>query len=215
MKNLICAISLFLTIFFCPSLFATQSITVSLDKDKQEALKEIQKYLFSIKSAQGKFLQITPRSSIISYGELYLQKPGKLKLQYDEPFRIDYYINDDALTQYDYELEQASYGSVPNSPIRVLLYDGINLLDNELLKIISVELTAQSATVSMVAKSEELSFMTGLVLVFERNPMKLTQITRIDEQGNITKMRLNEFQENIKIDEEIFNFSRPKPKYPM
>lgn len=191
------------------------SAEVYLNERASKMVYNAQQYLSEIKTAKTKFVQLNPENLPISEGELYISKPGRLMIKYTDPFNIFYYIVDDSFIQYDLDLDQVTRASAPENPLRVLLYNNIKFYDNEIMDIGGVKDNENNSfSVYLASKEEDYTQITGLILEFSKDPIKLISIKRVDEEGKLITMRLTNLKTNIELEEEVFQFVRPKPKYP-
>ena len=186
---------------------------IRLNPEQIEIIKAVNDYLFSIKTAKGSFIQVVPQSSVISNGKIFLSKPGKMALKYSDPFKLDYYVDGADLVQYDHDLDQVGRAKMKNSPIRILLYDGVNLLDNPILQVFNAEEVNGKYKLYMATRDELAEDISGLFLEVNKYPLKLESINRVDNEGNFIKMNFSSFNTNIEINDEVFKFTRPKSKY--
>lgn len=187
---------------------------IYLTKENSQLLYAAQEYLSNIKTAKSRFVQINPDNLPISEGQLYISKPGKLMIKYTDPFNLFYYIVDENFTQYDLDLDQVTRASAPDNPLRVLLYSDIKFYDNKIMDVGGVQNHGDSFSVILASKVEDYTAISGLILKFSKNPIKLVGIKRVDEQGNYTSMNLTNFKTNIELDDKVFTFVRPREKYP-
>lgn len=212
--------SLFKIIFILSLMFSFTGVSLARELQKMTAndiklLNLAQDYLDKIKTIEASFIQFNPGSEgEIANGQFYLSKPGHLKMSYSTPYRIDYYINDSDLIQYDWDLDEVSRGSAPENPLKVLLYQGLRLADNNLLQIADIVDSGNSFDLYMVTKSEEVTDITGMILKFNKLPLELTGIQRVNNDGKKTDINFSSLKINELIDESVFAFKRPKAKYP-
>jgi outer membrane lipoprotein-sorting protein len=179
-----------------------------------EVINIVQDYLSKVRSFRANFIQVNPESSLISSGEIIFSKPGKLKMSYSEPFKIDYYINDNNVLQYDHDLDEVTRGEAPENPLKILLYDGVTLVKNDFLSLANVTEDANTINIFMVNKTSDLKEISGLILKFNKLPFQLSGIERVDNEGQRTETNFTAVQINTEIEDSEFVFRRPRQEFP-
>ncbi|HCR85099.1 MAG TPA: hypothetical protein DIV86_00315 [Alphaproteobacteria bacterium] len=187
-----------------------------LEKMSSEEIKLLnlaQDYLDKIKTIEASFIQFNPGSDIAN-GVFLLSKPGKLKMSYSTPFRIDYYINDNNLIQYDWDLDEVSRGSAPENPLKILLYQGLRLANNDLLEVADIIDESSNFNIYLVTRSEEITEISGMILKFNKMPLELSGVQRVSNDGKKTDITFSSVKINQPVDNSLLIFNRPKAKYP-
>ena len=188
--------------------------TIKLNKQQLDLLNTAQDYLAKVQTIKANFVQINPSSSVVSSGNIMISKPGKLKMSYSEPYRIDYYINNDSLVQYDHDLDEVTRADAPENPLKVLLYDGITLANNELMNVTNVTDEGKSFTVYLLNKAETVREISGLILKFKKMPVELFSIGRVDYEGNNTQTNFSAIETNKEISDSEFSFKKQRKAFP-
>jgi len=183
-------------------------------REQISLLNGAQDYLARIKTIRANFIQINPESTIVSSGELLIAKPGRLKMAYATPFKIDYYIINDDLLQYDHDLDEITRGAAPENPMKILLYNDVTLSQNPLMDITNITDDGKTFSIFMLNRTTELREVTGLILKFYKNPIEILAIERIDNEGNKTSTNLTSVKINQEISPEDIAFRKPKAAYP-
>ena len=83
----------------------------SICKEKNEDLFEImriEQYLNEITTLKSSFIQISNNGERLD-GELFISRPGRMRVQYEAPSPILLVANDSYLAYVDSELEEVSY----------------------------------------------------------------------------------------------------------
>ncbi len=177
------------------------------DRAEQAALtRQAEIYLNSITTMRARFEQANQDGSVDT-GVFYLNRPGRLRFQYDAP-KKDYIVADGLFVHFwDDSMKDHS-----NAPI------GATLADFLLKKNISLkgdlEVTGirrpqpETLVITLVqTKNREAG---DLRLMFNEAPMELQKWRVTDGSGNITEVTLKDAQTGIKLDARQFIFKAPK-----
>jgi len=156
------------------------------------SLSDIEKYLNSFRSFEGRFEQLTSGGELLK-GSLKLLKPGKLRLDYQHPSTQLIFSNDSILYVFDYATQDLTQIPLDQSLADVLLAEFI-MINDETFTINNFE---ENPTTLRLSLSKKDNPDTGqLTLVFQKNPLKLVQWIIVDFQNQKTVVNLYD----IKID---------------
>src|SRR5260370_42690475 len=75
----------------------------------------------------GNFVQVGPDGSRVR-GEVYMQKPGKIRFEYEPPSRIEIIADGQSVVVRDRKLATQDLYPLSQTPLRFLLSDRIDLL---------------------------------------------------------------------------------------
>ena len=175
--------------------------------DKADVAR-VEAYLNSIHTMKSHFAQVAQNGGVAE-GTIYLQRPGKMRVEYDPPVPDILVATGKVLIHYDGELNQPSYLPQTSSPAAFLLRDQIKLAGD-----VSVTKVAHNGNQLLVDVIQTGDAEKGaLHLVFTDNPLQLRQWTVIDAAGKATQVTLVDPQFNIAIDPVKFLFETPsKPR---
>lgn len=87
-------------IILCAICFCQCAFTLS----HKNLESEVENYINSINTLEANFVQIA--TSETSYGKLYIQKPGKIRIEYREPQNYVIVVQKNRTTYYNYDLEE-------------------------------------------------------------------------------------------------------------
>jgi outer membrane lipoprotein-sorting protein len=164
----------------------------------------VEAYLNSIHTMKSHFAQVAQDGGVAE-GTIYLQRPGKMRVEYDPPVQDIIVATGKMLIHYDGELDQPSYLPQTSSPAAFLLRDQIKLAGD-----VSVTKVAHNGNQLLVDVIETGSAEKGgLHLVFTDNPLQLRQWTVLDAAGKRTEVTLIDPKFNIPIDPVKFLFETP------
>ncbi|MEM7169149.1 MAG: outer membrane lipoprotein carrier protein LolA [Pseudomonadota bacterium] len=174
--------------------------SVALTQEDQAHLDRVEAYLNQLGSLQARFVQISSNGAYAE-GEVLVDRPGKMRFEYDPPQTILLIANGLSLLYYDRELKQSSYLPLWETPLWFLVREEVKLGGE--LEVVSIEQALGTLTLSMRdADSPELGQVT---LIFSDNPLSLRKWEITDAQGVLTQVSLINPQYGVEIDEEKFN----------
>jgi outer membrane lipoprotein-sorting protein len=168
---------------------------------KQRALADkISVYLSSVQQLVGNFVQIGPDGSRLT-GDFYIQKPGKVRFEYDAPSPIDIIADGTSVAVRDRKLATQDLYQLSQTPLRFLLSNNIDLLRDT--NLIAVYADDVFATIVI----EEMHVLVGthrLMLMFGAKDLQLKQWTVTDPQGYDTTVAVYNLDTTKKPDPSMF-----------
>jgi len=175
--------------------------------DKQRALLDrISMYLSSIQTMVGNFVQIGPDGGRTE-GTFYLQKPGKVRFEYNPPSPIDIIADGSSVVVRDRKLATQDLYPLSETPLRYLLADRIDLLrDTDV-----VSVTSDDTFASVTIEQKQLMIGTDkLLIMFDAKDLTLKQWTVTDPQGFDTTVAVSNLDTTTKPDPNLFviNYQR-------
>ena len=176
------------------SIFATFD-----DKQKAQAAK-ISNYLSSLQTLVGNFVQVGPDGTKTK-GEFYIQKPGKVRFEYEAPNPTAIIADGSMVAVRDRRLSTQDLYPLSQTPLRYLLSDRIDLMKDT--NVVSV--TADDLFISITI--EERQLLTGtsrLMLMVGAKDGQLKQWTVTDPQGYDTTVAVYNLDASKKVDPSMF-----------
>ncbi|MGE0845632.1 MAG: outer membrane lipoprotein carrier protein LolA [Flavobacteriaceae bacterium] len=170
-----------------------------LDADQQEIVKSINKRLNAIGSIQGDFVQIGPNGER-SEGRVYIQRPGKMRFEYDKPHPILIVSDGDRVAVEDRKAQTTDQYPLDLTPLRLILGENINLGQDA--EIVAVERNDNSLSVTLAEKSGRVPGQLNLLV--DAETMDLVQWTVTDAQGLQTSVALYNMVEGKKAKPSLF-----------
>lgn len=199
----------FLSFLFC-AFFALPAYAALSDKDKAD-VKKAEAYLQGLGSGRARFVQTTHDGTQL-VGTFYLQRPGKLRFEYDPP--IEDFVVADGTFIYFYDAE---LGEQTNAPIGQTLADFFlrkNLTLGDDVKVEEVRRSGGFLQIKMTQTDDPAAG--SLTLGFKEDPFTLAKWRVVDGQGLITEVELFYLKTDIKHPGNLFVYAAPdsgKPKY--
>ena len=176
------------------SLFAT------FDANQKAQAAKVSNYLSSLNTLAGNFVQVGPDGSR-SKGDFYIQKPGKLRFEYDAPSTIAMIADGSSVAVRDRKLATQDIYPLSQTPLRYLLSDRIDLMRDTNV----VTVTADDVFISVTV--EEKSAMIGtsrMMLMIGAKDNQLKQWTVTDPQGYDTTVAIYNLDSTKKPDPNLF-----------
>jgi outer membrane lipoprotein-sorting protein len=168
-------------------------------------IARIERYLNGLITLKADFVQINPDGATVT-GELYYQRPDKMRLDYDPPSNILIISDGWWVIYYDRQLEQVSHLSIDSTPLGFLLSDEIRLSGD--VTVTAVERSAGELNVTLVQTDEP--NQGSIQLAFAEDPLELRRWTLVDAQGQATRVVLEQPEAGVPLARELFRFRDPK-----
>jgi outer membrane lipoprotein-sorting protein len=184
---------------------AQQPRPAQLSAEDKAEIGRIENYLNGLKTLEARFLQVTSTGEY-SEGRLHLDRPGRLRIEYDPPVPVLIVANRGLLTYYDKELEQVSHVPLGSTPAGILVREKISLLSDEFM-ITGFERESQALRISLTRASDPQEG--SLALVLADRPLELKKWMVTDAQGVVTTVSLLDARTGIEFDPKLFEFVDP------
>ncbi len=184
---------------------AQQPRAARLTAEDKAEIGRIEDYLNGLKTLEARFLQVTSTGEY-SEGKLHLDRPGRLRIEYDPPVPVLIVANRGLLTYFDKELQQVSHVPLSSTPAGILVREKISLMSDEFI-IIGFERESQAVRLSLVRASDPQEG--SLALVLADRPLELKKWMVTDAQGVTTTVSLLDARTGIAIDPKLFEFVDP------
>jgi outer membrane lipoprotein-sorting protein len=165
----------------------------------------VEGYLNGITTLEARFQQIAPNGGLAT-GKLYLQRPGRLRFDYDPPSRIRLVAPGDwRLIFYDASIKQVNVIPIRQTPLGILLDRQISLDDD--VEVVDVQRAGEEVALTLVREGQ--ADQGTVTLVFGEQPLALRRWSVVDAQGLETHILLEEVQTGGRIDPELFRWRDP------
>ena len=103
------------------------SLFTTFDANQKAQAARVSSYLSSLQTLVGNFVQVGPDGSRTK-GDFYVQKPGKMRFEYDDPSPIAIIADGSSVAVRDRKLATQDIYPLSQTPLRYLLSDRIDLL---------------------------------------------------------------------------------------
>ena len=170
--------------------FLILTLIVSYEVKAAADLSKYNRHLNGIKSLKASLEQICPNGKKM-HGKLYIQKPGKLRLNYEPANTLQLFSDGKRLIQYDGVHKESNSMQLQNSPLYFLLTSG--QLEN--LALVQQVIPGPKWT-QVIVKSRQDPDAGVIKLVFQESPLHLIRWVLTDAQGNKTVVTLSNIELN-------------------
>ena len=176
------------------------NIFSSFDANQKAQAAKVSSYLSSLQTLVGNFVQVGPDGSKTK-GDFYIQKPGKVRFEYDAPSPIDIVADGSSVAVRDRKLATQDIYPLSQTPLRYLLSDRIDLLKDTNV----VNVTADDVFVSVTIEEKQALIGTSrLMLMIGAKDGQLKQWTVTDPQGYDTTVAVYNLDSSKKVDPSLF-----------
>lgn len=172
----------------------------AFDANQRALADKVSAYLSSLQNLSGNFVQVGPDGSRTT-GNFYLQKPGKIRFEYDDPSPIALVADGTSVIVRDRRLATQDVYPLSQTPLRYLLASKLDLLRDTNVTSISADDLYVSITIEekqAVTGTSRLTLMTGV------KDGKLKQWTVTDPQGYDTTVAVYNLDTGRKLDPGLF-----------
>lgn len=164
----------------------------------------VESYLQNLESARARFVQTTHDGTQL-VGTFYLQRPGKLRFEYDDPIK-DFVVADGFFIYfYDAELGEQTNAPIGQTLADFFLRKDLSLSDD--VRVESVRRKGGFLQVELIQKSDPEAG--SLILALKEDPMTLAKWRVVDAQGLITEVELFYLKDDITHPSDLFVYADP------
>ncbi|MEA2930162.1 MAG: hypothetical protein QOG38_2590 [Hyphomicrobiales bacterium] len=186
--------------------FGKPNETTAFDARQRALVERVNMYLMSLQTLIGDFVQVGPDGRKVE-GKFYLQKPGRVRFEYNPPSPIELVADGSSVVVRDRKLGTQDLYPLSQTPLRFLLADRIDLLRDSNV----IAISADDMFVSvMIEEKQTLGGTHRVMLMFNAKDTQLKQWTVTDPQGYDTTVALSNLEAGRKLDQTMFviNYER-------
>ena len=110
-----------------PAAAPTTTTTAAFNPTQRAQVDKVSQYLSSVQQLSGNFVQVGPDGARVR-GEFYIQKPGKVRFEYDPPTPIEIVADGQSVVVRNSKLATQDLYPLSQTPLRFLLSDRIDLI---------------------------------------------------------------------------------------
>ena len=181
----------FLIIFICPTAYA-------YEKEQLISLK-IENFFKNLQTLEANFIQVSP-SGDVSNGKIYLDLPGKMRIDYENPDNLLITCQGFWIVIQDRDSKTTNNVPLKSSPFSIFLEDK-SILNNENFK---TKYGVTSGVISLEIKSQEKDKLEGIVLEFSETPFNLKKWIILDTFGESTTVLIQDAKYNNELSHLLF-----------
>ena len=175
----------------------------SATQAEKASLTEISRYLAQHKVLAAKFVQISSDGSRAD-GKIFLKRPGRLRFEYKDPNNIIVLVAENRITIFDYKSNtQPSSYPLSNSPLSLLLNDEIDFAKNSMV----LDHSYDGSLTRVILENPEHQEFGQISLMFEHDPMQLSQWQVTNQVGENILVLLNDLDYSSVLPDRLFNIS--------
>jgi len=183
----------------------------TFDERQRALVDKVSTYLSSVQTLTGDFVQVGPDGRR-SEGQFYIQKPGKVRFEYNPPSPVDVVADGRSVVVRDRNLGTQNLWLLSQTPLRYLLADRIDLMRDT--NVVSVSADDTFVTV-VIEETQTLVGTSRLMLMLSAKDFQLRQWTVTDPQGFDTTVAVYNLDTTKKPDPNMFVIiypDRPDPR---
>ncbi len=167
----------------------------------QQLLSQVEAYLNGIGSLTANFLQVAPNGSTRT-GKVWLQRPGKMRFQYDPPDPQLLVAGFGSLVYHDPDLRQTTNIPLSSTPLGILLAPEVHLTGAATVTDLRRDPGEIAITLIRTGKAAQGS----LTLVFGTDPLALRQWRVVDPQNQETRVSLYDLAPGGPFPDSLFRY---------
>jgi outer membrane lipoprotein-sorting protein len=137
-------------------------------------------------------------------GTLYLQRPGKVRFEYDPPATLEVIADGRSVAVRDRKLATQDLYSISQTPLKFLLREKVNLGQD--IAVTGISSDGGSVRINLEDRST-LGGTSRITLAFDPQVETLSEWRIVDAQGFHTVVRLNKVERGRRIDQDLFRIS--------
>ena len=172
---------------------------LALTTEQKALVSKIETFVNNITTIEAGFVQMSG-SGGFARGTLYLQRPGRMRFEYEPP--VPYLLVSDGtfFIYVDNELEQVTYLPLSQTPANLLLRKNFSLSDGLTL----TGFKEEGSVVKVEVADSDNPDLGRVTLTFNRDPLSLKSWTVLDPQAQRIQVTLVDPLYGKKLDRSLF-----------
>lgn len=203
-------INLVLGLVLLPTI-AMADIDQKIDTPQNRAiLTQVEKAYNNMHTLKAKFAQFNSKvKNDLQTGDIYLSKPGKMRLVYQKGSPLEFYANNGYFIYHDKDLKEVSYFELAQTPVELILKEKLSFKDPDFVVTDVQDVLDEYFVTAHKKGAKELGSIT---LVIDKDKMELKQWDVLDMQGVKSTVSLYKIEQNVPVDNALFAFKNPYKK---
>lgn len=200
---------IFLT-FLCLTLIPFSVSAAALSEEDMADIAKAEDYLNNLTTGRARFVQTTNDGTQL-VGTFYIERPGKLRFEYDPPIE-DFVVADGVFIYfYDAELQEQSNAPIGQTLADFFLREQLSLSGDITVK----EVKRGGGLVQITVTQTNDPAAGALTLGLTEDPMALKKWRIVDAAGLITEVELFYLKTGVTHPSGLFAYHDPKPDKPV
>ena len=168
---------------------------------QQSVVDDINEYLTNLQSATARFTQRSSDGSVVA-GTFYLQKPGKMRFEYDPPSPALIVADGHALAVFDRKSNRGPQRYPQSStPLSLLTRQNVSVTESKFVRLIETK----GGQIHVTMFDPEAPKNGTMRMIFDRNPVELAEWVIVDGSGVESVVKLGPLSKNIDLNRRLFS----------
>jgi outer membrane lipoprotein-sorting protein len=180
-----------------------QTQALALTPQDQTLLTQVETYLNAQSGLTANFLQVAADGSTRT-GKAWLQRPGKMRFEYDPPDKQLLVAGFGLLVYHDPALDQTTNIPLGSTPLGILLAKHVDLTSGGVV-VTDIEHQPGEDDITLVRRGRAAAG--SLTLVFGTDPLELRQWVVDDAQGRQTRVSLYDIKPGGPFPDSLFEYN--------
>ncbi|WP_339335871.1 outer membrane lipoprotein carrier protein LolA [uncultured Maricaulis sp.] len=187
-----------------PPTATSETVTAPI-LDRERAITGINAYLNAVETLRSRFIQIAPDGSFAE-GDLALSRPGRLRLDYDEPNPLRIIADGTTVAVEDQALETVDRIPLRSTPLWWLLKPEINISEDAAI----VSMESEFGFLYLTLRDPSGEMEGEIMFVFAEPNYELREWFVTDALGEITRVSLTDVQSGVSLNPRLFVIPEPE-----
>lgn len=174
-----------------------------IDADTRDIAQHVNAYFNSIRFMQGDFVQVGPDGRRTT-GKLYLDKPGKIRFQYNAPSPVEIIADGQSVAVRDRRLNTQDIYPLSQTPLRFLLSDRVDIMRDANVTSVTRD---PDYVIVMLEERQAIGGTNRLMILFNASDFTLRQWTVFDAQGYETSVAVHNLDTTRRPDQRQFRIN--------
>ena len=174
-----------------------------VDASARDIATQVNNYFNGIRFMQGDFVQIGPDGRRTT-GKLYLDKPGKIRFQYNAPSPVEIIADGQSVAVRDRRLNTQDIYPLSQTPLRFLLSDRVDILRDANVTSVTRD---PDYVIVMLEERQAIGGTNRLMILFNASDFALRQWTVFDAQGFETSVAVHNLDTTRRPDQRLFRIN--------
>jgi outer membrane lipoprotein-sorting protein len=171
----------------------------------QNDIARVEAYLNGIHTMQARFLQVDANGNSIG-GNVWMQRPGRMRFEYDPPDRMLLVAGHGLLVYYDPAVRQTSNLFLSSTPLGLLLQDNVKFTGA--VTVTGIARAKGQLQITLVRTKNQSDGT--ITLIFATDPLTLRSWIIRDAQGRQTQISLYDMKFGGTFKQSMFTFVGPQ-----